>query len=50
MNYLRIAETALAATVCYFVASGLIFTRPFMRNEFGKYPAVYRSEHTMRRF
>jgi hypothetical protein len=48
MNYGRIIEAALAATVCYFVAGGLIFTRPFMRNEFAKYPAVYRSEQTMR--
>jgi hypothetical protein len=48
MNYLRIVEAALAATVCYFLAGGLIFTRPFMRKEFGKYPAVYRSEQTMR--
>ena len=48
MNYLRIGEAALAATVCDFVAGGLIFTRPFMRNQFARYPAVYRSERTMR--
>jgi hypothetical protein len=45
MNYSRIALSALGATVAYFVFGGLFFgVLPHLRNEFRKYPAVYRSE------
>jgi len=44
MNYLRVFLSALAAFVAYFAIGGLAFTAPWMKNEFMKYPAVYRSQ------
>jgi len=45
MNYARIALAALGATVAYFVAGGtLLGLLPALRNEFLKYPSVYRTE------
>jgi hypothetical protein len=44
MNYSRIGLAALAAFVAYFVLGGLTFTVSWMKNEFMKYPAVYRSQ------
>jgi hypothetical protein len=45
MNYARIALAALGATVAYFVAGGILFgLLPALRNEFLKYPSVYRTE------
>ncbi len=44
MNYLRIGLGALGAFVAYFVLGGLTFTLSSLRNEFLKYPAVYRSQ------
>jgi hypothetical protein len=45
MNYSRIALAALGATVAYFVAGGLLFgLLPVLREEFRKYPAVYRTQ------
>jgi hypothetical protein len=45
MNYPRIFLAALGAFVAYFVIGGLAFgLLPLMRNEFQKYPAVYRSQ------
>src|ERR1700681_3284159 len=45
MNYSRIALSALGATVAYFVCGGLFLgVLPQLRNEFRKYPAVYRTE------
>ena len=44
MNYTRIALAALAAFVAYFVLGGLFFTSSVLRNEFSKYPAVYRPQ------
>jgi hypothetical protein len=45
MNYSRIALSALGATVAYFVCGGLFFgVLPQLRNEFRRYPAVYRNE------
>jgi hypothetical protein len=45
MNYGRIALAALGAFVAYFVIGGLTFgLLPSLRNEFLKYPAVYRSQ------
>jgi hypothetical protein len=44
MNYTRIALAALGAFVAYFVLGGLFFTSSVLRNEFSKYPAVYRPQ------
>jgi hypothetical protein len=44
MNFPRIALAALGAFVAYFAIGGLAFTSPLLRNEFAKYPAVYRSQ------
>ena len=44
MNYARIALASLAAFAAYLAVGGLIFTlMPFLKEEFSKYPAVYRS-------
>ena len=48
MNYTRIALAALGATVAYFAIGFLVFTmKPFVA-EFQKYPAVYRSQESMK--
>ena len=45
MNYTRILFAALAAFVAYMALGGIIFGAiPSLRNEFLKYPAVYRSQ------
>jgi hypothetical protein len=44
MNYSRIAVAALAATLAYFVLGGLFFGMGPLRQEFQKYPAVYRTQ------
>jgi hypothetical protein len=45
MNLSRIALAAIGAFVAYFVAGGAAFGLvPSLRNEFLKYPAVYRSQ------
>ena len=50
MNYSRIALAALAATVAYFVLGGILFgALPSLREEFVKYPAVYRTQDDMKR-
>ena len=50
MNYSRIALAALGATVAYFVLGSILFAAsPWLRKEFMKYPAVYRTEDAMRR-
>jgi hypothetical protein len=44
MNYVRIGFASLAAFVAYMAVGGLIFaTMPLLKQEFLKYPAVYRS-------
>jgi hypothetical protein len=44
MNFTRIALAALGGFVAYFVFGGLTFILvPSLKNEFRKYPAVYRS-------
>lgn len=49
MNYSRIGLAALGAFVAYFAAGGLMFvSAPFMKTEFLKYPAVYRSQDKMK--
>jgi hypothetical protein len=48
MNYARIALAGAGGFVAYFVLGGLIFGLfPSMRNEFRKYPAVYRTKEAM---
>jgi hypothetical protein len=44
MNYSRIALAALGAFVAYFVLGALAFAVSSLKNEFLKYPAVYRSQ------
>jgi len=45
MNFTRIALAALGGFVAYFVLGGLSFAAlPWLKNEFLKYPAVYRSQ------
>lgn len=48
MNYTRLALAALAATLVYFVMGGLLFALTPMADEFRKYPAVYRSQESMK--
>jgi len=49
MNLSRIALAALGGFVAYFVLGGLAFALfPPLRNEFLKYPAVYRSQEAMK--
>jgi hypothetical protein len=49
MNFTRIALAALGAFVAYFVLGGLSFALvPSLRNEFLKYPAVYRSQEAIK--
>jgi hypothetical protein len=48
VNYTRIALAALGGTVAYFAIGFLVFTmKPFVA-EFQKYPAVYRSQESMK--
>jgi hypothetical protein len=45
MNFTRIALAALAGFVAYFIVGGLTFAAlPWLKNEFVKYPAVYRTQ------
>jgi hypothetical protein len=48
MNYARIGLAALAAFISYFVLGGLTFAVSSLKNEFLKYPAVYRSQEGIR--
>ena len=43
MNVTRIALAALAALVAYFVIGGVFFAVPAMREEFTRYPGVFRT-------
>jgi hypothetical protein len=48
MNPMRIALAALGGFVAYFAAGGVMFaTMPWMKTEFKKYPAVYRSHESI---
>jgi archaellum biogenesis protein FlaJ (TadC family) len=48
VNYARIALATLGATVAYFAYGFAMFAAlPSMKNEFMKYPSVYRSEEGM---
>ena len=44
MNYLRIGLASLAAFAAYMAVGGLVFSlMPFLKQEFSRYPGVYRS-------
>lgn len=44
MNYVRIGLASFAAFVAYMAVGGLLFAlMPFLKQEFLRYPAVYRS-------
>ena len=48
MNYSRITLSAVAGTVIYFVYGGIAFgAMPWLRAEFAKFPAVYRTQDAM---
>ena len=50
MNYTRVFLAALGGFVVYFVMGGLLFAvLPWLRTEFQKYPAVYRSHEGIKR-
>ncbi len=45
MNFARLALASLCAFVAYFIYGGILFgLLPWLRSEFAKYPAVYRSQ------
>ncbi len=45
MNYARILVASLCAFVAYFIYGGILFgALPWLRTEYAKYPAVYRSQ------
>ena len=48
MNVSRIVLAAFAAFIAYFILGGLTFSIASLRNEFLKYPAVYRSQDAMK--
>jgi hypothetical protein len=49
MNLTRVALAALGAFVAYFALGGLLFAAlPWLKNEFHKYPAVYRSQESIK--
>jgi len=49
MNYSRIALSALGGTVTYFAFGFIVFgALPFLRKEYARYPAVYRTQESMR--
>jgi hypothetical protein len=50
MNYARILLASLCAFVAYFIYGGILFgALPWLRNEYAKYPAVYRSQEGIKR-
>src|SRR5258708_19336430 len=49
MNYARILVASLCAFVAYFIYGGILFgALPWLRTEYAKYPAVYRSQEGIR--
>jgi hypothetical protein len=45
MNYARILLASLCAFVAYFIYGGILFgALPWLRKEYAKYPAVYRTQ------
>ncbi len=49
MNFSRIALAAVAAFAAYFAIGFLTFALSAMKDEFMKYPAVYRSQEAVKR-
>jgi hypothetical protein len=50
VNLTRVFLAAFGAFVAYFALGGLLFgLLPMMRNEFMKYPAVYRSQEGIKK-
>ena len=48
MNYPRVGLAALGGTVMYFLFGFIAFgAMPALRNEFAKFPAVYRTQESM---
>lgn len=49
MNYSRIALAGFGGTVAYFIFGFLVFgLLPTLRNEFAKFPAIYRTQDDMK--
>lgn len=48
MNYSRLAIAALGATVAYFILGTIFFALSPLKEEFRKYPAVYRTAENMK--
>jgi len=48
VNFPRIFLAALGSFVAYFISGGLLSIIPAMRNEFRKYPNVYRAPEAMK--
>ncbi len=49
MNIARIVMAGFGGFITYFILGGLFFAvAPWLRNEFMKYPAVYRSKESMK--
>lgn len=49
MNWGRILLAALGGTVAYFGFGFIVFGwLPFLRNEYAKYPAIYRDQESMK--
>jgi hypothetical protein len=44
MNFTRVILAGLGGFAIYFILGGLAFSIPSMKDEFRKYPAVYRSQ------
>lgn len=50
MNVSRLLLSALGGFVAYFAFGGIVFgALPVLRNQFAKYPAVYRTQESMKR-
>jgi hypothetical protein len=48
MNFSRVLLAAVGAFVVYFLLGGLFFAMSPLRNEFSAFPAVYRTQESMK--
>jgi uncharacterized protein YneF (UPF0154 family) len=48
MNFTRIVLAAVGAFLAYFILGALFFTSSWMRSEFSKFPAVYRTQEAIK--
>jgi hypothetical protein len=49
MNYARVLLASVCAFIAYFIYGGILFgALPWLRSEFARYPAVYRSQEGIR--